>query len=100
MTRNAFFVEVLGCRSQSELDQIVQEASGVVRVDDSGLGTADDPNSAWLEVRSSVESIARLRRRLSKREFYPRVRNVVQVRCGEGKTLAKQLGLFLEMADG
>jgi hypothetical protein len=74
----------------------VRLLQSIGRVRASGLGTAKDRHSAWVELRArdSLSSIAEIRAALKTLDLPCSVPDIVEIDLGEGSTQAKQLDLF------
>lgn len=93
--RRFFYLRLAGCEDPALLKQhseSIRSTLGAVR--DSGLGTAKDSKSAWIELgaKDHVQTIADVRQGLSLLAIV--VPEIVEIDRGEGPTQAKQLDLF------
>lgn len=92
--RRFFYLRIASCDSVllKKHSDAVRSTLGTVR--DSGLGTAKDPRSAWIELgaKDHVQTIADVRQGLNLLAID--VPEIVEIDRGEGPTQAKQLDLF------
>jgi hypothetical protein len=93
--RRFFYLRLAGCEDSVLLKKhsdSIRSTLGAVR--DSGLGTAKDPKSAWIELgaKDHVQTIADVRQGLSM--LVIDVPEIVEIDRGEGPTQARQLDLF------
>lgn len=94
--RRFFYLRFASCDSVTlkKFSDGIRSTLGSVR--DSGLGTAKDPKSAWIELgaKDHVQTIADVRQGLNLLAIHD-VPEIVEIDRGEGPTQAKQLDLFV-----
>jgi hypothetical protein len=97
--RHFFYLRLANCESPSQLKRLadaIRSSLGSIR--DSGLGTAKDPKSAWVELgaKDHVVTIADVRQGLNLLTIETHdVPEIVEIDRGEGPAQAKQLDLFV-----
>ena len=91
-----FYLRIPSCDT-TRLMRIADKVRSLGAVRDSGMGTAKDPHSGWLELYAKdwIVSIPALRQNLNLLGIDEgTVPEIVEIERGEGKAQAKQLDLF------
>lgn len=94
--RQHFFLRIANCDT-SMVMRIADKVRTLGSVRDSGMGTAKDPKSGWVELYAKdwIASIPSLRQNLNLLGIDEKaVPEIVEIERGEGKAQAKQLDLF------
>lgn len=96
MTRRRYFYLRLACESSVALAGFVERIKPVGHIQDSGLSTAKNSYSTWIELWTvpRISDINVLRLELARIGVEDLVKEILEISRGEGKIQAKQLDLL------
>lgn len=98
MKRHYFYLR-LACESSIALVGFVERTKSIGHIQDSGLSTAKNTYSTWIELWAvpRISDVNALRLELARIGVEDLVQEIVEISRGEGKVQAKQLDLLAKV---